>query len=92
MSPAQAAQTVVDRIAPSQRYGASAQTVTMVAMGMMANTGGLLKQEKLPDAVRFFKDTTIPDGPSLIDPMQNYVFWGTSNAAHDELVESQWRN
>ena len=91
MSPAQAAQVVVSRIAPSQRYGANAQTVTMVAMGMIAQTGGLLKSKGLPDAVKFFKTTKIPDGPSLVDPLQNYVLFGTSNAAHDALVESQWR-
>ena len=92
MSPAQAAQGVVSRIAPSQRYGANAQTVTMVAMGMIAQTSGLLKSKGLPDAVKFFKTTTIPDGPSLVDPLQNYVLFGTSNAAHEALVESQWRN
>ena len=91
MSPAQAAQVVVSRIAPSQRYGSNAQTVTMVAMGMIAQTGGLLKSKGLPDAVKFFKTAKIPDGPSLVDPLQNYVLFGTSNAAHDALVESQWR-
>ena len=91
MSPAQAARVVVSRIAPSQRYGADAQTVTMVAMGMIAQTSGLLKSKGLPDAVKFFKATKIPDGPSLIDPLQNYILFGTSNAAHDALVESQWR-
>ena len=92
MTPAQAAQTVVSRIAPSQRYGTNAQTVTMVAMGMMSNTGGLLKSSGIPDATKFFKSTNIPDGPSLVNPLQNYMLFGTSNGAHDALVESQWRN
>jgi hypothetical protein len=92
MSPAQAAQTIVSRIAPSQRYGTSAQTVTMVAMGMMSNTRGLLKSSGIPDAVKFFKAADIPDGPSLVDPLQNYILFGTSNGVHDALVESQWRN
>tara|TARA_R110000824_G_scaffold300482_1_gene488495 strand:+ start:1724 stop:3169 length:1446 start_codon:yes stop_codon:yes gene_type:complete len=91
ITPAQAAQTVVARIAPSQRYGANAQTVTMVAMGMIAETGGLLKAKGLPDAVKFWDAKGVPDGPSLVDPSQSYVFFGTSNGAHDTLVESQWR-
>ena len=91
MSPARAAQVVVSRIAPSQRYGTNAQTVTMVAMGMIAQTSGLLKQKGLPDGVKFWDARGVPDGPSLVDPSQSYVFFGTSNGAHDALVESQWR-
>lgn len=90
MSPAKAAQTVVSRIAPSQRYGTNAQTVTMVAIGMMSNTRGLLKSKGIPDAAKFFSRNAVPDGPSIIDPLQNYIFFGKSNGVHDALVESQW--
>jgi hypothetical protein len=91
MSQAQAAETVVSRIAPSQRYGANAQTVTMVAMGMMSQTRGIFKSAGISDAPVFFRKTSVPDGPNMVDYMQNYVVFGTSNGIMESLVESQWR-
>ena len=87
-----AAQAVVDNIAPSQKYGNTAQTVTLVAMGMIADNKALFKSSALPDARSFFKSSSVPDGPSMVDYMQNYMVFGTSNGIHDALVESQWRN
>ena len=86
----QAAQAVVAKIAPSQRYSSSNQTVTMVAMRMMSNTSELIQSTGIPDAVKFFKSTKIPDGPNMIDIANNYSFIGQSNGRHDSLVESQW--
>ena len=87
-----AAQTVVNNIAPSQKYGNTAQTVTLVAMGMIANNKGLFKTSALPDTPKFFSDSSVPDGPSMVDYMTNYQVFGQSNGLHDALVESQWRN
>jgi len=87
-----AAQAVVDNIAPSQKYGNTAQTVTLVAMGMIANNKGLFKASDLPDAPKFFNNSSVPDGPSMVDRMTNYQVFGQSNGLHNELVESQWRN
>ena len=91
MSQARAAETVVARIAPSQRYGANAQTVTMVAMGMMSQTRGIFKSAGISDAPVFFRKTSVPDGPNMVDYMQNYVVFGTSNGIMESLIESQWR-
>ena len=89
---ASAAQSVVDAIAPSQKYGAAAQTVTLIAMGVIAENRGLFKGPGIPDAAAgFFSVASIPDGPSIVDRMTNYRFSGQSNAAHSALVESQWR-
>jgi hypothetical protein len=90
MTPAVAAQTVVDNIAPSQRYGSAAQTTTLVAMGMIGGNRTLFKGAGIADAPTFFKSTTIPDGPSIVDTMTNYRFGGQASAAHNALVESQW--
>lgn len=87
-----AAQAVVDNIAPSQKYGNTAQTVTLVAMGMIANNKGLFKASALPDTPKFFSNSSVPDGPSMVDRMTNYQVFGQSNGLHNELVESQWRN
>ena len=87
-----AAQAVVDNIAPSQKYGNTAQTVTLVAMGMIANNKGLFKTSAIPDTPKFFSNSSVPDGPSMVDRMTNYQVFGQSNGLHNELVESQWRN
>ena len=91
VTPAMAAQSVVDAIAPSQKYGAAAQTVTLIAMGVIAENRSLFKGPGIPDAAAtFFSTATIPDGPSIVDRMTNYRFSGQANAAHSALIESQW--
>ena len=92
VTPAMAAQAVVDAIAPSQKYGAAAQTVTLVAMGIIAQNRGLFKGPGIPDAAAgFFSTSTMPDSPSMVDRMTNYRFSGQANSLHNALVESQWR-
>jgi hypothetical protein len=91
VTPAMAAQSVVDAIAPSQKYGAVAQTVTLIAMGIIAQNRGLFKGPGIPDAATaFFPTSTIPDGPSIVDRMTNYRFSGQANGVHNTLIESQW--
>ena len=90
VTPAVAAQTVVNNIAPSQKYGGTAQTVTLVAMGMIADNRQIFKGATIPDAPNFFSSSSVPDGPSMVDIANNYSFIGQSNTAHDALVESQW--
>jgi hypothetical protein len=91
VTPAMAAQAVVDAIAPSQKYGSAAQTTTLVAMGVIAQNKALFKGRGIPDAsVRFFSPMAVPDGPSMVDKMQNYRMLGYANSIHQQLIESQW--
>ena len=91
VTPAMAAQAVVDAIAPSQKYGSAAQTTTLVAMGVIAQNKALFKGRGIPDAnVQFFSSMTVPDGPSMVDKMQNYRMLGYANSIHQQLIESQW--
>jgi hypothetical protein len=91
VTPAMAAQAVVDAIAPSQKYGSAAQTTTLVAMGVIAQNKALFKGRGIPDAdVRFFSPMAVPDGPSMVDRMQNYRILGYANSIHQQLIESQW--
>jgi hypothetical protein len=91
VTPAIAAQAVVDAIAPSQKYGAAAQTVTLIAMGIIAQNRGLFKGPGIPDAATaFFPTSSIPDGPSMINPLTQYRFSGQASAVHHALIESQW--
>jgi hypothetical protein len=85
-----AAQKVVKKIAPSQRYSAASQTTTMVVMNMLSGriaTGPVIKDAA---AATFFSAANVPDGPSMVDRMTNYRIFGQANGAHNALVESQW--
>jgi len=83
-----AAQKVVAKIAPSQRYSAAAQTTMLVAMGMIApkiKTGNALVD------VVIMPTTSMRDDRSLVNPMQNYTLFGSSNGAMDALVQLDWK-
>jgi hypothetical protein len=85
-----AAQRVVKKIAPSQRYSAASQTTTMVVMNLISArvVTDLIIEDRA--AVTFFVESTVPDGPSMVDLMTNYRLFGQANGAHSALVESQW--
>jgi hypothetical protein len=85
-----AAQKVVKKIAPSQRYSAASQTTMLVVMNLLSGkiaTGPLIKDAA---AATFFSAANVPDGPSMIDRMTNYQIFGQANGAHNALIESQW--
>ena len=84
-----AAEKAVARIAPSQRYSAASQTTTMVAMGMISPK--IVTKTYLVDTPGFFTGTKVPDGPSMVDRMQNYTLFGSSNGAHEAFVDFDWR-
>ena len=83
-----AAQKVVAKIAPSQRYSAAAQTTMLVAMGMIAprieTTNALVDVVTMPTK-------SMSDDRSLVNPMQNYTLFGSSNGAMDALVQLDWK-
>ena len=85
-----AAQKIVKKIAPSQRYSAASQTTTLVVMNLISArvVTDLVIQDKA--AATFFVASTVPDGPSMVDPMTNYRLFGRANGAHSALGESQW--
>jgi hypothetical protein len=82
-----AAQKVVARIAPSQRYSSAAQTTMLVAMGMIAPK---IAGNALVDVVTM-TTRSMRDDRSLANPMQNYTLFGSSNGAHEALVQLDWR-
>ena len=84
-----AAEKAVAKIAPSQRYSAASQTTTMVAMGMISPK--IVAPTALVDTPGFFTGTEVPDGPSMVDRMQNYTLFGRSNGAHNALVDLDWK-
>ena len=84
-----AAEKIVAKIAPSQRYSAASQTTMMVAMGLISPK--IVAPGTLIDTPGFFVPGSVPDGPSMVDRMQNYVVFGRENGAHEAFVQLQWR-
>ena len=85
-----AAQKVVKKIAPSQRYSAASQTTTMVVMNLLSGkiaTGVVIKDVT---AATFFSAAALPPGPSMIDPLTRYRVFGQAAGLHNTMVESQW--
>jgi len=84
-----AAQRVVKKIAPSQRYSAANQTTTLVIMNIIAgkiNTGVAIQ-----DTQGFFPRTTIQDNRSMANPLTDYTLFGQSNGTHDAFIQLQWK-
>ena len=85
-----AAQKVVSKIAPSQRYSTASQTTTMVVMNLLSGkiaTGPLIKDAA---AATFFSAAALPPGPSMIDPLTRYRVFGQAAGLRNTMVESQW--
>ena len=83
-----AAEKVVAKIAPSQRYSANSQTTTMVAMSMIA--APLVSTVAITDTPGFFPTTSLTDDRNMANPLQNYTLFGRANGAHARLIERQW--
>ena len=84
-----AAQKVVKKIAPSQRYNTASQTTTLVVMNMIGAriaTGPVLQ-----DTQGFFPKEALTDNRSLSNPLQDYQVFGASNAAHEAFLGLEWR-
>ena len=83
-----AAERVVKKIAPSQRYSAAGQATTMVVMNMLA--GKIATDVGMIDTQGFFPATGMNDDRSMSNPLQDYTMFGGSNAAHDQLMQIEW--
>jgi chemotaxis protein histidine kinase CheA len=83
-----AAERVVKKIAPSQRYSAASQATTMVVMNMLA--GKIATDVTMVDTQGFFPVTGMNDDRSMSNPLQDYTMFGGSNAAHDRFMQLEW--
>jgi hypothetical protein len=83
-----AAERVVKKIAPSQRYSAASQATTMVVMNMLA--GKIATDVTMIDTQGFFPATGMADDRSMSNPLQDYTMFGGSNAAHDRFMQLEW--
>ena len=83
-----AAQKVVKKIAPSQRYNAASQTTTLVVMNMIG--AKIATGPGLQDTQGFFPKESMTDNRSLSNPLQDYQVFGASNAAHEAFLGLEW--
>jgi hypothetical protein len=84
-----AAQKVVKKIAPSQRYNTASQTTTLVVMNMIG--AKIASGPALQDTQGFFPKESLTDNRSLSNPLQDYQVFGASNAAHEAFLGLEWR-
>lgn len=70
------------------KYNAAIQTRAIIAMASM--TARLEDSVKLTDTSGFFTEDKLPDSVIPIDYRSQYSWIGTSNGAHDTLINSQW--
>ncbi len=84
-----AAQKVVKKIAPSQRYNTASQTTTLVVMNMIG--AKIATGPALQDTQGFFPKESLTDNRSLSNPLQDYQVFGASNAAHEAFLGLEWR-
>ena len=79
-----AAQKVVKKIAPSQRYNAASQTTTLVVMNIIS--GKIDSGVTIQDTQGFFPKESMADNRSLSNPLQDYQVFGVSNKIHDRFI------
>ena len=84
-----AAQKVVKKIAPSQRYNAASQTTTLVVMNLLG--AKIERGPSIQDVQGFFPKESLTDNRSLSNPLQDYQVFGASNAAHEAFLGLEWR-
>ena len=74
------------------RYDSTNQLRTLVVMQVLGNTKSFFSAQKtLPDTQGFFTDTKIPDATISDNNYNQYFMFGGSDAAHNALIESQYR-
>ena len=87
-----AASKIVKKMGDKGRYDDSNQIKTLVVMQVLGNTKSFFaNQTQLPDTAGFFDDSKIPDAQISDNNAAAYFMIGGSNAAHNALVESQYK-
>ena len=74
------------------KYEGGNQLKTLVIMNVLGNSREFFSaQRMLPDTPGFFQTTIVPDTKITDNEMAAYYMIGGSNAAMNELIESQYR-
>ena len=74
------------------KYDNVNQIKTLIVMQVLGNTKDFFSAQKLiPQPEGFFTQTRIPDATLSDNNYNQYFMFGGSDAAHDVLVNSQYR-
>jgi len=88
-----AANKIVKKMGDKGRYDDSNQTKTLIIMQVLGNTKDFFDQGSvLRDAEIFYEPTTIPDAIISDNNYAQYIMFGGSDAAHDELTNLQYED
>ena len=87
-----AGQKIVNKMGDKGRYSGGNQLKTLVVMNVIGNTRDFFQTQKIiPDTPNFFTDSKIPDNSITDNNFASYFMFGGSDAAHNELIESQYK-
>ena len=88
-----AANKIVKKMGDKGRYDDNNQTKTLVIMQVLGNTKDFFDQGSiLRDAEIFYESTIIPDTVISDNSYAQYIMFGGSDAAHDELTNLQYED
>ena len=88
-----AANKIVKKMGDKGRYDDNNQTKTLVIMQVLGNTKDFFDQGSvLRDAEVFYEVTSVPDTVISDNNYAQYMLFGGSDAAHDELTNLQYED
>ena len=86
------ASKIVKNMGDKGRYDETNQLKTLVVMQVLGNTKTFFDTQKaLQDTENFFETTTVPDNTISDSNYAQYFLFGGSDAAHNALVDSQYK-
>jgi len=87
-----AAKKILKKMGDKGKYDNVNQIKTLIVMQVLGNTKDFFSAQKLiPQPEGFFTQTRIPDATLSDNNYNQYFMFGGSDAAHDALIESQYR-
>ena len=87
-----AASKIVKKMGDKGRYDNTNQIKTLVVMQVLGNTREFFdNQLQLQDTPGFFTETIIPDAQLSPNNYGQYLMFGGSDAAHNALIEGQYK-
>ena len=86
------ANKIVKNMGDKGKYEGGNQLKTLIVMQVLGNTKSFFSAQKiLQDTPGFFTSTKIPDATISDNNYNQYFLFGGSDAAHNALIESQYR-
>lgn len=87
-----AARKIVKRMGDKGKYDSNNQLKTLIVMQVLGNSKSFFSSQKmLQDTPNFFQPTTIPDNSISDNNAAAYFMIGGSDAAHNALIELQYK-